>query len=322
MDRNFRKLAFEKLAAGMGPLTAVVEGALNPEKKIEPTKFSTLGQSGVGTTILATDQPITKDKNGNCVVHITINFRGLVPHSKAVQNLGLKKGVLVTAEAVPQGDMGQKAQDRKKNLGSSLLVEQFPASRIKRIVDDVMSKINKKDHDCKTIKPLLHLSGFSGGGSIVAGAVDKFVKNPEIFGARVASASINDGLHVQDKYLDGFEAFARMAMQHPEKYRLQLLHTAIKTRGYPSTTETANYMLNRLGLNRKKYRGKYNQFGFAPESIAEKGGVRVLTAYNKSAPYHIDNRAGSAGDQHVKALSDGMPELYDWLTKFQDEIEN
>ena len=51
-------------------------------------------------------------------------------------------------------------------------------------------------------------------------------------------------------------------------------------------------------------------FDFHPVAEAKKGGVEIISMYDKSAPYFEDNRAGSAGDQHIQALKKGHPYLF------------
>ena len=294
MQNNFRKLALEKLAS----LTQIVEETLSAVPK-EPVKFQTLGSAGPGATVLASNNAVKPDGT----VDIVINLRGLPGVPQAAESLGINAAV-VAAEAVgPQS----------KNMGSTLLEQQFgSAQKINELVDKTLADLQAKYPDKKIKRGKLILSGFSGGG----GAISKIVSQRSQIKGGLDGVIINDGLHtkIDSPAMKSLVDFAKEAQNDPSK-TFKLLHTAIvpwsKELGrYTSTTETANHILNELGMSNQPATGIDPKFDFHPTATSKKGGVEIITMYDKPAPYYVDNRAGSAGDQHIQALKKGHPYLF------------
>jgi hypothetical protein len=298
MVNSFRKLALEKIAENIGPLSKIVENTLGIKEQ-KPVKFQTVGTAGPGTTVMASEQAVKPDGT----VDIVINLRGLPGVPQAAESLGINAAV-VAAEAVgPQS----------KNMGSSLLEQQFgSAQRINDIVDKTLADLQKKYPDKKLKRGKLIISGFSGGG----GAISKLMTQRDQIKGGVDGIIINDGLHtkVNSPAMKALVDFAKEAEKDPSK-KFKILHTAIipwsKQLGrYTSTTETADHILRELGLTKEQAKDIDPSFDFKPISEAKKGGVEIVTMYDKSAPYYEDNRAGSAGDQHIQALKKGHPYLF------------
>jgi hypothetical protein len=294
MQNNFRKLALEKIAS----LTQIVEETISPSNK-EPVKFQTLGSAGPGATVLVSNNAVKPDGT----VDIVINLRGLPGVPQAAESLGINAAV-VAAEAVgPQS----------KNMGSTLLEQQFgSAQKINELVDKTLSVLQAKYPDKKIKRGKLILSGFSGGG----GAISKIVAQRNQIKGGLDGVIINDGLHtkVDSPAMKSLVDFAKEAQNDPTK-TFKLLHTAIvpwsKQLGrYTSTTETANHIMNELCMSNQPVTDIDPKFDFHPTSAAKKGGVEIITMYDKPAPYYVDNRAGSAGDQHIQALKKGHPYLF------------
>jgi hypothetical protein len=304
MNKNFRRLALKQLCKTAGVLTDTVKDSIRLAEE-PPTNFTSIGTSGPGTHILATNKPINADGS----VDIIINFRGLSPSKNDVGRLGIPQGVMVTAVAAPK-----TSEDRKRNLGSALLREQYPPHRIKQIVNSVMAPLRKKYPD-KKLTPRLHLMGFSGGGSVVSGALAAAEKKPNILGAEVRSITFNDGLHTHLKHIGHVSRFAQKAKENPDKYNANFLFTAIQTQGYPSASQTAEKILKDIQVEERKYDGDA-RYGLKPTHVASAGGANFYRLYDKPATYYVDNRAGSAGDQHIKAVKGG----YNLI--FEDKINN
>lgn len=292
-----------KIAKSIGLVSSIVEDALSKNNK---TNFKILGTAGSGTAIMGTEKLIKDDGTLN----VTINFRGLAAHPQSVGHLKLNNGMLITATAIPHSE-----QEKKENLGSALLVKTFNLDRIQNIIKAAIDKAKKAQPDKEIKKVVVNFMGFSGGGAVVSHIISAYEANPNMFNVgipvSIGAIAINDGLHNKNPAL---VRFAEQAKQDPTKHRLYILHTAVQTQGYPSTTETANYLIDNLGLKKEKYNGPVIP-GLQPTHIAQSGGVTVLSAYDKIAPYYVDNRPGSMGDQHVQAARLGYIPIFDDLNK-------
>jgi hypothetical protein len=233
-------------------------------------------------------------------VDFIINFRGVPGVASAVtQSMGNPNAVVITAEAVGKGD----------NKGSAMLVNQFASSnKVNEMINTVLNYLKKQFPQKDVKRGKLIISGFSGGGAVVA----RLAAEKNNIKGGIDGIIINDGLHseIGSEPLNAIVDFAKEAKKDPSK-KFKIMHTAIKP-GYTSTTETADYILKSLGLERVKpsQQEEYNQFGFIPASVAKDGGVEIIQMYDKPAPYYVDNRPGSLGDQHVQSLKKGHPYLF------------
>ncbi len=298
MQNNFRKLALEKIAEQSGSLSKIVEETIFPSKE-KSVKFQTLGSAGPGATILASNNAVKPDGT----VDIVINLRGLPGVPQAAESLGINAAVIAAEAVGPQS----------KNMGSTLLEQQFgSAQKINELVDKTIADLQAKHPDKKIKRGKLIISGFSGGG----GAISKIVSQRNQIKGGLDGVIINDGLHtkIDSPAMKSLVDFAKEAENDPSK-TFKLLHTAIipwsKQLGrYTSTTETANHIINELGLTKQTPSATDPKYDLNPTSTAKKGGVEIITMYDKSAPYYTDNRPGSAGDQHIQALKKGHPYLF------------
>lgn len=269
----------------------------NKIKKIkDKPNFIPLSSVGPGTAVFMNNNAVKPDGT----VDFIINFRGVPGVASAInQSMGNPNAVIITAEAVGKGD----------NKGSAMLVNQFASSnKVNEMVGQVLNHLRKQFPDKDIKRGKLIISGFSGGGAVVA----RLAAEKNNIKGGIDGIIINDGLHseIGSEPLNAIVDFAKEATKDPNK-KFKIIHTAIKP-GYTSTTETADYILKNLGLERIKPQDKekYLSYGFEPASIAEKGGVEIIQMYDKSAPYYVDNRPGSLGDQHVQSLKKGHPYLF------------
>lgn len=270
------------------------------EKKIkvlnQKANFIPLSSVGPGTAVFMNSQAVKPDGT----VDFIINFRGVPGVASAInQSMGNPNAVIITAEAVGKGD----------NKGSAMLVNQFASSnKVNEMVGSVLNHLKKQFPDKDIKRGKLIISGFSGGGAVVA----RLAAEKNNIKGGIDGIIINDGLHseIGSAPLDAIVDFAKEAKKDPSK-KFKIMHTAIKP-GYTSTTETADYILKQLGLERHKINNnkEYNSFGFNPASVAKDGGVEIIQMYDKPAPYFVDNRPGSLGDQHVQSLKKGHPYLF------------
>lgn len=143
------------------------------------------------------------------------------------------------------------------------------------------------------------LSGFSAGH----GAVRAILRDSAHFD-RVNAILLLDGMHtsyvpeglvmekggtLDPKNLDAFLRFARLAM-HGEK-RFVVTHSEIFPGTFASTTETADYLLKALGLQRTAVL-KAGPRGMQQLSEVRSGGFELVGFAGNSAPDHIDHFQG------------------------------
>jgi len=301
MDINFRKEILEKIAQNVGLLTTHIQDKIKSDEskvKLENSHISL----GIPGTAIYTPSNLRQQIESNKPINLILNFRGISGSSKLVgKNLGDPNAVVVTAEA-----SGPKEQ----NKGSKLLEEQFGgANKINAIISSIMGQLQKKFPDKQIKRGKLIISGFSGGGSVVARAVAERDKIP----GGIDGVVINDGLHAKigSPTLDSIVDYAKEAQKDPSK-KFRIIHTAIKP-SYTSTTQTSDYILQQLGMKRDliKDAEAYKQYGFVPKTEAKAGGVQVTQMFDDpKVPYFVDNRPGSLGDTHVQSLWKGNPYIF------------
>jgi hypothetical protein len=137
-----------------------------------------------------------------------------------------------------------------------------------------------------------------GGWSAGCGAVRQILRTPESY-ARVDASLLIDGMHTD--YTDGkpgplesrietgnleiWLQLGRDAMAG--RKRVVVTHSEIFPGTYASTTETADYLLARLGLKRRAVL-KWGPMGLQQLSEARAGRFLLLGYAGNSAPDHVD----------------------------------
>lgn len=158
----------------------------------------------------------------------------------------------------------------------------------------------------------LGLGNFSAGYSIVG----KALNDPKI-NKYITDVVSLDGMHyggknkVDPNGMKPWMEFAKKAKSDPNK-KLTIIHSAIDPGKYASTTQTSQYILDNLGVQRQKYNGDKSFSGKRPETIANKGGVSVVQLYDKQDPYMINGKAnvpGTSGYQHIQ-IAKALPEIW------------
>ena len=139
------------------------------------------------------------------------------------------------------------------------------------------------------------LVGFSAGH----GAIRAILKEPRHF-ARVDAVLLLDGMHtsyvpegtvlaaggsMDTTNLVAFTEFARAAMRGEKRFLVT--HSEIFPGTFASTTETANWLLRTVGVQRKPVL-KWGPRGMQQLSEAKSGNFEVLGFAGNSAPDHID----------------------------------
>lgn len=142
----------------------------------------------------------------------------------------------------------------------------------------------------------LHLSAFSAG----YGAVRAILRTEEGMAA-VDGVLLLDGLHtdyvpagkvlaeggrLEASELEPFLRFARLAVQDRKKFLIT--HSEIFPGTYASTTETADYLIDSLGLKRTPVL-KWGPLGMQQLSEVRKGQFIVLGFAGNTAPDHVDH---------------------------------
>ncbi len=143
----------------------------------------------------------------------------------------------------------------------------------------------------------IYLSSFSAG----YGAVRAILKN---HAAALAGIVLLDGLHtdyvpsgcllaqggaLNTEKLTGFLDYARLAVEG--KKRFLITHSEIFPGTYASTTETADYLIDALHLQRHAV-VKWGPVGMQMLSETHQGGLTVLGFAGNTAPDHIDHFHG------------------------------
>ena len=137
-----------------------------------------------------------------------------------------------------------------------------------------------------------------GGWSAGCGAVRQILRTPESY-ARVDAALLIDGMHtdytdgkpgplesrIETGNLETWLQLGRDAMAG--RKRVVVTHSEIFPGTYASTTETADYLLARLGLKRRAVL-KWGPMGLQQLSEARAGRFLLLGYAGNSAPDHVD----------------------------------
>jgi len=173
------------------------------------------------------------------------------------------------------------------NLGAGSAVYQEALQRpgaVDRFVEALYGALGQQ--------PSLWLSGFSAGYGAVGALLDAGV-NP-------AGVLLLDGLHagyagprpaaadgvVEEEYLETFLPYARQAAEGRAAFFFS--HSAVFPGTYASTTECADWLLQRLGLKRRATL-RWGPLGMQQVSVAEQGGFRVEGFAGNTAPDHMDH---------------------------------
>lgn len=135
-------------------------------------------------------------------------------------------------------------------------------------------------------KPI-YLSGFSAG----YGAIREILKEFQPDGV-VLIDGLHTGYDPEGKpgplKADGLAVFLDFARQAAEgKKRMLITHSEIFPGTFASTTETADYLLDQLGIKRTPV-VKWGPLGMQQLSVAKKGSIELLGFAGNSAPDHVD----------------------------------
>jgi len=181
--------------------------------------------------------------------------------------------------------------------GSSVYEREFQSeSAFDRLVEGVRDCISQRQAADIEIGRV-YVSSFSAG----YGAVRAILKD---HASEIDGIVLLDGLHtdyvpprqvlaqggkLNDAKLKGFRDYARQAMEGQKK--LLITHSEIFPGTYASTTETTDYLLDSLHLQRHPVL-KWGPVGMQMLTETRAGGLTVLGFAGNTAPDHIDHLHG------------------------------
>lgn len=185
------------------------------------------------------------------------------------------------------------------NMGSGSAVYERPFENKRaftELVEGIIEAVSeKKSTDIEVSR--IYLSSFSAG----YGSVRAILREHE---SMVDGIILLDGLHtdyvparkvlaeggkLNEKNLTGFLRYGQLAMEG--KKRFLITHSAIFPGTYASTTETADFMINSLGLDRRPVL-RWGPTGMQRVSETYSGNLTILGFAGNSAPDHIDHFHG------------------------------
>lgn len=172
--------------------------------------------------------------------------------------------------------------------GSGVYARAFTEpNRFRQLVQEAETKAGVK------FSPIT-LSGWSAG----YGAIREILKVPDNY-ARVDRVLLIDGLHTgyiggkpgpQESQLetDGLQIFLQFARDAAAgKKRMLITHSEIFPGTFASTTETADWLLNQLGLKRKAV-VQWGPMQTQQLSVVKQGRFHLVGFAGNSAPDHVD----------------------------------
>ncbi len=223
-------------------------------------------QTRAGKVILLPEDCFAGESEYDLVVHFHGVHTALEP---ALSVSGLRAAMLITTDGI-----GAEVYANKYQFEHSLPT----------MVAGVERAINERCPERSRTVRRIALSAWSAG----YGAISRILRWKENFD-RVDAVLLADGLHapytaggtIHDSSMKHFLAYAQRATEG--KALFALTHTAIVTPGYASTTETADFLLRRLGVRRT-----------LEDSVGPRRTMRRL--------YHADG-----GDFHVQGYGGDDP---------------
>ncbi len=164
-----------------------------------------------------------------------------------------------------------------------------------QLVNSIVHAVSRVAETDIRIEPLV-LTAYSAGH----GAIRAILRDPAHFAA-VDAVLLLDGMHtsyiperqvlaeggrLDESNLVAFAEFGRAAVAGEK--RLLVTHSEIFPGTFASTTETADWLLDRLGLRRTAVL-EWGPRGMQQLSVASAGGFELLGYAGNSAPDHVDH---------------------------------
>jgi hypothetical protein len=182
------------------------------------------------------------------------------------------------------------------NLGSGSSVYEkafLSASTFPKLIERICQAASEKK--AVTIKPArVYLSSFSAGYGAVrailryhSSAVDGVVLLDGLHTDYVPSRRVlAQGGTLNERKLKDFLQYARLAIEGKKKFLIT--HSAIFPGTYASTTETADYLIRSLDLQRQPVL-RWGPVGMQLLTETKAGGLTILGFAGNSAPDHVDH---------------------------------
>lgn len=164
-------------------------------------------------------------------------------------------------------------------------------------LDTVSSAIKKELPEMQIDR--ICLSGWSAG----YGAIRSLISDPNAAG-RIDGILLLDGLHcsyapegkvmaeggaVDSAQMQPFLDWAKLAVSGERSFLMT--HSSVFPGTFASTTETAEYLLQTLGIRRQPMLAE-GPVGMQQTSVAGRGKLRILSFAGNSAPDHVDHYHG------------------------------
>jgi hypothetical protein len=187
--------------------------------------------------------------------------------------------------------------------GSGIYSQTFSDAKLFRsLLDQALARLRETTKQAVSWKMII-LSSFSAG----YGAIRSILRSSENY-RLVDAVFLADSLHtsyvpegksgsLDEGLLDVFARFAEEAAQG--RKHLRITHSEVFPGTFASTTETADYLLHRLGLKRKPVL-QWGPIGMQQLSVAHVGNFYLTGFAGNSAPDHLD---------HFYALGEWLKDL-------------
>jgi hypothetical protein len=254
-------------------------------ERIEPRELAGVKRTFTGPLDKPVEVFVPKATKHPRALQLVVYFHGspFVPEY-AVSKLGRDHIVAVVSLAPGSGVYDRTFSDPA--VYDSLLA---------RIGREAGAAMHANSVACRTVT----LVGFSAG----YGAVRAILRDPRHF-AQVDAVLLLDGLHtsyvpdgtvlanggkLDEQPLEIFVDFARAAMAGEKRFLIT--HSEIFPGTFASTTETTDYLIQKLGLHLEPVL-KWGPHGMQQLSEARKGRFAILGFAGNSAPDHIDHVQG------------------------------
>jgi hypothetical protein len=296
MDQDFRIQAFEKLAG-------IIADKVKQQLELKKQNFEPAGISvGYPGTSVIWPGPQAVHPDGS--VNIMFFFRGGGP---GVMNKSSTNAVVVNADAGGIG--GGPSRERYGNVT-------FINTAVASIIDQLKKKLGRED--IKLGK--LGLAGWSGGYDPIHGILSQptgLVKQPDYVG-------VFDGMHHGGKgkpnpaAMKPWQELAQQAARGTTQF--VVTHTAVDPGSYASSTDTANWLVDQMGMKRQPVQQWAGQ-GVQPKSVARSGSFEIVQLHDQPMPYQIRdprtwvmkaNIPGTSGYQHIQARDSAPDYLPSW----------
>jgi len=282
------------------------EKGFEPEKKDKVSEADKNKPTYSGkVTIPAAKRGVTVKTPDNPIINGKYNVFFQIRHGRNPTKSGVNT-IIVEAEA---GGMG--SSENTAAFGNSAWVN--------KQLGIIQSTLSKKFGSVSLGK--LGFGSFSGGYD----AVGNILRDKKL-SEKIDSVVVLDGIHHGQRgkpnaaAMKAWVDFAAKAKNDPNK-KFVFLYTAVDPGTYASTSDSANYIMNNIGVENKKTEEGHRQFaGVRPAAVGSEGGFNAIQLYERKTDkpgYGYNLKDAKA--QHINAAK-AMPDIWneylyeDWNT--------